>query len=535
MVINPPADKKMKKRTFHLIGLAIFLMALLINLPGVKFGFPLLTHNDEPSILQHVVNMTESGSFVNTNYHKPHQTSTHFFYGYLNLVSHLARGKNIAQVNEQEPTFMYLHARIVMCVIGALISLLAWKIGNLLKGPSLGFFFALLCLLYPSYIMNARYVTPDITITMFTFLTVFLALKYLKTNRIMWLALASISSGLCVMEKYPGLLTASVVIIALVLRYVLDKETPTSQKVKPFFRDAIFMLICFLLVLLVLGHNLYMNLDKVINGLKNESRSYHPGHDGLTFFGNLKYYIKEFLGQTNPLIWASAFLGFFVLIKRKNTLAIVFFVGVIYWFALSTLGLHWERWSLPMMIAPLFLSACGLAFVYDQVKEHKPDKVFYIVLLMLGVGLYAINSFSEGLRWVWPDTRWLSLQYLNEEGIKEEECVYEGYTPFYPQKWKHFHDLDRETILDGKKYIIMSDHMHSRFFDEPERFADIIDYYEFLRSKSTLIKVFTPDRNYQTLSQKVGKIWSYIQWALNGFSQTDITTGPIIEIYRINP
>ncbi len=534
MLTNSTAEKKPRKSTLHLVGLVFFLVALLVNLTGVKYGFPLLTHNDEPSILQHVINMTNSGSFVNTNYHKPHQTSTHFFYGYLNIVSHIAYGQNIAKINEQDPTFMYLHARIIMCIIGALISLLAWNIGNLIEGPTLGFFFALLCLLYPSYIFNARFVTSDITITMFMFLTVFLALKFLRTNKIKWLSLASISTGLCFMEKYPGLLTASVVIIALILRFFSDKKTPTNQKVKQFFKDAFLMLICFFFVLLVLGHNLYMNLDKVLEGLRNESRSFHPGHDGLTFSGNLKYYIKEFLGQTNAFIWASFFIGVYVLIRRKDVLTMVFLVGIIFWLALSTLGLHWERWSLPMMITPLFVSAYGIAFIFNQVKENKAEKKLYIILLFVGIGFYAISSIAEAIRWAWPDTRWVALNYLNNEGIKEEECVYEGYTPFYPQKWKHFHDLDRDTILDGKKYIIMSDHMHYRFFDEPERFADIIEYYDYLRSNSTLIKTFMPDRNYQTIGQNIGKIWSYVKWELSGFGETDITTGPIIEIYRIN-
>ncbi len=335
------------------------------------------------------------------------------------------------------------------------------------------------------------------------------------------------------MEKYPSFFN-DVVIIALILRFFSDKKTPTNQKVKQFFKDAFLMLICFFFVLLVLGHNLYMNLDKVLEGLRNESRSFHPGHDGLTFSGNLKYYIKEFLGQTNAFIWASFFIGVYVLIRRKDVLTMVFLVGIIFWLALSTLGLHWERWSLPMMITPLFVSAYGIAFIFNQVKENKAEKKLYIILLFVGIGFYAISSIAEAIRWAWPDTRWVALNYLNNEGIKEEECVYEGYTPFYPQKWKHFHDLDRDTILDGKKYIIMSDHMHYRFFDEPERFADIIEYYDYLRSNSTLIKTFMPDRNYQTIGQNIGKIWSYVKWELSGFGETDITTGPIIEIYRIN-
>ena len=45
--------------------------------------------------------------------------------------------------------------------------------------------------------------------------------------------------------------------------------------------------------------------------------------------------------------------------------------------------------------------------------------------------------------------------------------------------------IDRETILDGKKYIIMSDHMHSPFFNDLNGTKTLFEYYDFLRSSST--------------------------------------------------
>ena len=118
MLTNSTAEKKPRKSTLHLVGLVFFLVALLVNLTGVKYGFPLLTHNDEPSILQHVINMTK-WQLCNTNYHKPHQTSTHF-YSYLNIVSHIAYGQNIAKINDKtQHSCIYMRASI--CVSLALL------------------------------------------------------------------------------------------------------------------------------------------------------------------------------------------------------------------------------------------------------------------------------------------------------------------------------------------------------------------------------------------------------------------------------
>ena len=43
-----------------LIPLVFFIVALLINLIGVKYGFPVLTHNDEPAIIDPVIKMTNN-------------------------------------------------------------------------------------------------------------------------------------------------------------------------------------------------------------------------------------------------------------------------------------------------------------------------------------------------------------------------------------------------------------------------------------------------------------------------------------------
>lgn len=517
-----------------LIPLVFFIVALIINLIGVKYGFPVLTHNDEPAIIDPVIEMTNNRTLKNSNSNRPDQVTIQFYFGYLNLVSKIHYGQNMAKVFDQDPTFIYLHARIIIAILGAFIPVVAWKIGNRIKGKTLGIFFALLCVFYPSYIFNSRFITPDIPITLFTFLAIYFAIKFISEEKLKFLGYSAFLSAMSTCEKYSGLLTAGVVIIALILRYHLDKDTSYAIRIKIFVIDSLKMLGIFFLGILIFGYNLYTDIPRVIEGFRYEIMPGSLGADGLSYTGNLLFYVREFIKQTNPLILAMISVGIFAICQNKEKRFSLFLVSLVYWLSLSVFAIHFERWSLPMMILPLFVAAYGFDHIASLVEGYRVSKMLFVAISVIGLGYFIVSGSAEAVRWAWPDTRGIALSYLNNEGIKEEESVYEGYSPFHPQKWKNFHDIDRETILDGKKYIIMSDHMHSPFFNEPERYEDVIEYYDFLRSSSTLIKTFVPDREYKTFPQRVNKIWAYTKWALGGFGETDITTGPIIEIYEIN-
>lgn len=527
------SDHQLTLKTVRIVALAIFVMALLLYTTSVKFGFPLLTHPDESIILNNAVSMTENVTLRNENFHRPNQVSIYFFYGYLNLLSRIVYAKNAAEVFKSNPTFLYLHARLIICVLGALIPVLAWKIGNVLKQPVLGGFFAFLTLFYPPFSQHSVYLAPDIPLTLFAFLTVFLGLRFLTDGNKKWLILASVVSAISFLEKYPGIISASVVIICLVLHYSKDRKTSLKQKVKPFIKDALLMLACFLIVSAILGLNLLGNLDKVIAGLKTEARTTHAGFDGLDFFGNLLFYAKEFIRHSNLLIWLAVPIGVYALIKRKESKSLVFLVGILYWVLLSTLGLHWERWSLPMMVTPLFIAAAGFDYAITLLWKKRLTRIGLIILLILGLGFYALKGVGEALRLAWPDTRVSALNYLKEQQIQRDQCLYEGYTPFLPGQPMTFQDQDIERLLAEKDYIITSNYMYFRYYNEPERYADIIAIYERFRQDHTLIQKYEPDMRYNTFEDYARKIWQYAKWMFTGFKDTHVTSGPIIEIYKI--
>ena len=88
--------KRLKKPGSYswLIPIAIFLIALVIRVIGLKFSFPLLTHRDEKAIIDPLIEMSRNHTLDSGRYAKPDQFMYSVLFGYLNLLSKVLFHKN---------------------------------------------------------------------------------------------------------------------------------------------------------------------------------------------------------------------------------------------------------------------------------------------------------------------------------------------------------------------------------------------------------------------------------------------------------
>ena len=512
-----------------LILVSIFLFSLVVRIIGIKHGFPLLTHPDEAVIVDRVFYMTLAKTLNSGNFNRPNQIlySTNFFY--LNLLSFIRFGTNLGEAFPKYYLSFYAYARFLISAMGALIPVLAYKIGNEFH-KKFGFSAALVFALFPSYVLHSLYVTPDIPITLFTLAVIYFTIRYLKRGNNFSIYLATIFAAITTAEKYPGLITLVIVWTGIIINHFQNHERFKKTMFWPLAIRLVKVSILFIIALFIVAPYIFIEYQQVLEALLRESRTTHLGADGLGWVCNLLFYGQSFISWTNILIILFIGSGIYALIKNKDKSQSILLYGIVYWIVLSVLSLHWERWALPMYITPLFLTAMGISFLLFKVKEHKKLKLIILLSISIFFAVQFVTTLHTSVAMTFSDTREVALNYCNKNGITPENSLFEGYTPFLPGQpiFLSEKELSNEKYFD---YIVLSSQMYDRYFAEPERYAEMVAVYENIREKHRLIAEFSPTRPAKTLFDRMDDIIFSIQNHLN-LTVEERFTGPTIQIYE---
>ena len=530
--MNAPAQRvKITKVYPWLIPFAIYLIALAVRLIGLKFSFPLLTHHDEQYVIDPLIEMSRNHTLDSGRYAKGGQFTYTVLFGYLNLISKLFFHKNFGWAYSEDPLFFYFHARMVIAFFGALAPVLAWKIGKLIKGIDFSLAAAFLTCFYPPFIVHSHYITPDMLNAVFALAIILLCLLYLQNLKPVWMVLACVAVALNTIEKYPGILSFGIVLVTLGISVFSQKNKSAKEKLGRFLLGTLIAMAIVVLAMFLFAPHFFFKLDLIREALKIEARATHLGADNLNWLGNMLFYLKVFVKSAGWIVALFVVVGVvFSVISRQPEVLLLYF-GAGYWVAMSKLGLHWERWSLPMMITPLLLSAFGVSKLWGVINRQKFARAAAIVFFVVVGFVYALNGLSSSVLLTWKDTRASALHFAEEKGITEEKTMGEGYTPFLPRSAITIFgfDFNNPGQVD---YVILSSNMYGRFEAEPDRYTAENAYYADLRSKATLVAEFVPERKPTTPIEKLAVVGDYLHNLFTG-TKTIHTTGPTIQIYRL--
>jgi len=520
------------KKNYRLVFLfVIFVTSFVIRRIGLKYGFPLLTHPDEVFSIEPVYHMTLNKTLNSDTFNRPDQILLFLNFIYLNIVSYIKFGNSLANTFLDNQQLFYFYGRLLICFFGSLIPIFAYKIGKEFK---LDFSIpaALIFSFFPSYVIHSHYITPDVLITLFTLIIILFTIKFVKTENRMYLYIATFLSAVNTAEKYPGLISFSIIFCGVILYFSERGWRYIIENYKEMIILSGKLVGLFLLSIYLVAPNLFIQFGKVIDAITFEARSTHLGADNLGLFGNLLFYFKSYISFVN-LIGILLFLfGLFYLLKSRETKSFILFYGFIYWIIISMLALHWERWALPMYTTPNFFVAIGITYLVHLLKGKKIIKFVSLLLIFIFISYQILYSLSSSIKLNFTDTRVITLEYCKENNITSENSVFEGYTPFNPQ----FPDMifDFENIPNDKiKYIILSSQMYQRYFSEPDRYHEEINFYNEIRSSYKLIYEISPTQvDSKNLKQAVENIGYYIRLQLGNNSEIRLS-GPSIQIYEI--
>ena len=513
------------------IPLIIFVLALSIRIIGLKFDFPLFTHPDENFLMSPLIEMSAKQTLDPGTYVYPAFPSFYSNFFLMNILSFLKFGMNYSWVYWQDPFFFFTAARWMTAIQGALIPVIAFLIGKKFKNNPFAFASALLFTFYPPFVLHSHYVTVDIPLTLYILLVLLFTINYLTTDKKFWLILASVMATIATLEKYPGLLSIGIILVAIGIKAFKKDEQGNQLGWKFFFKTTSTSALVCILSVLVLAPQLLIHFDLAWKQIVNEARPTHLGADGLGWGGNILYYFKDFYQNSGVFIFILVVIGLVAIVLMKDPKYLLLFFGLGYWIALSVLSLHHSRWSLPMIISPLFLAAFGVAKIWQLSGKKKVARIIAVVAFTIVLLPFVLKGINTSVMLTWKDTRNIALNYMENHGIDEENTISEGYTPHLPNSKN---DIYSFNIIEPKekKYIVFSSQMGDRYAAEPERYVRENAFYETVRSKLELVHEFHPDPEPVTLTEHIQVILEYLNRQISK-SESQFTRGPKLDIYKL--
>ncbi|MCW2764437.1 MAG: Dolichyl-phosphate-mannose-protein mannosyltransferase [Nocardioides sp.] len=470
----------------------ILLVAAALRVIGSRFGFPLLVHPDEKAIVDGVIDMARRNSFEPPWSLRPDHVEMKVDYLAFTAYAGPFRGMSVESAFAADPVPFYWIARLMTAAFGVATVVLAYLVGRR-SSRRAGLVAATLFALFPAFVRDAHYATPDVPLTFALMLMIYALMRYLGSASWGSLLWASFAVALAIAIKYPGAVGAVAVGVVVVVASVRDRAW---RRMVTHALGSAAALIGFLFLI---SPVLFTNFVNVRHELDVQSRGGRLANSDFGAIGNMWYYATLYADTAGLLLLLLAAVGMVVVVARRRLEAIPWFTGVLVWVSLSTLPMTWERWGLPMWVTPLLLAAAGFDYLLERLTSQRlrwiPLAGGTVVLLQLAASSLAVVA---GL--LAPDTRLASLAFADSRGIQPRESIFEGYTPFLPGTFRLFFeqvrkDGDGYALLtsQGKpaSYVVLSSGMYERVMADPA-YPEGQRIYRWILDNGQQVRQFQP-------------------------------------------
>lgn len=534
-------EPNLKKQKVFLILIALFISGTFLRINGLDWGLPLLLHPDERHVINQSVRIASTGDLDPKVYNRPDHIIIYLnafvykVFSYAKYQNSNMRGNVQYLYNKNPSPYVYL-SRLTTAIFGCLMILSMYLLGKEIGGTKVGLLSSCFTAFFPSFIRDSHYVTPDIPQAFFISMAALFTCKYMKRRKTEFLFLGCIFCGLATAEKYPGLIATLMIACAVVF-------THWHKKIKILTLGTTSLLVYFSSMFMVAPF-LFVNYKHTIKTIISEAQSYHLGVPRLGWGGKLLFYLDFIHHYMGTFLWIFFLFGillFFIRFKiymriKKHYLAISLF-GLTYWVLMSKVGLHWERWAIPMYIVPLIIASVGInnLSVYLKARSNMLGYILFII-----IGIIVLSIFFRGLYQSFdffkPNTQNISKKWITENLPKDARIVADGYTPIRPGRPFWIGEKSIESYKrEGVDYVVVSSYMYERFLAEEDRYPDRAKFYRKLFKKEKLVKCFSATATDIELGRNdLLAIYRVIHFLINNLRyKKSYLVGPEIRIYKL--
>ena len=486
----------------HLLILAVILtLGFAARIMSIWFGYPLITHPDEPTLVGLAEIMLRD---LNPN---PQ------FFNYPSLVIYLQSlvMAFVAAVNyvfgiaptEIPRVDFFIAGRAFAASMSTLSLIVIYATGKKLFNAEVGLLAAAIVAVSPIHVENSALVTTDIWVAVFSTLILFYCAKIYEQPTTKNYILAGLFLGLAASSKY----TAVVFCVGIICAHMISQ-----QKIYGLAGIRKLGVAGFSSALAFFSTTPFALFDSrtFLSHLKFERVHYRTGHLGAESESNTSYelYASTLLSQDGlGLAGLTLALLSIALLARKEFRPLVFVLAlpIVLFIFVGNYKVFFSR-NIVGAIPGLSLAAALVIYVLVHklvypLKNRWLVAFSYIGMLAIVCGPLVERTIQQVAKKRLPDTRWISLQWVNEN-IKEGSVVaIEGYAPpLDPKKYQVVQlgiaglARKQDKLNSSVEFLILSSGSYGRFFEEDgkpkQMYANQANAYQSYFQLNSLVKQF---------------------------------------------
>lgn len=529
--MNLTALKEKIDRWYFLILALLFTLALILRMIGAGWGMPHGNlHPDEGIIFEQAFQCALNRDFEVHDYYRPNHVSiklnTLLYIGIQELYF-APQGQEDIILNYNEHFALFTTAsRILTALLGVGAVILAYFIG-LFWGRWQALFAALLFAVFPSFIEHSHYITPDIPLLFFLMGVLWAALCYQRKPSVSMLFWMSFLTALATCEKYPGAYGCAVIAVAVCAAHI--------KKPVRIIKDGCLAVLFFLLGILAVSPVLLIDLRTVLEVMAGQNKQYHLGADGLNFGETLLFYARTTGVHLGLLLTVSSIYGMVKSFRENRKPTIILLSFLAYIVPISTLRIHWERYTLPIYAAGLLFGAFGAFYLTEDLRgllKRIPHGhlIAYPVFFFLPVCSLLAGAMAVSGSFLAPDSRILLQETFAEMGITKQNTVHDCSTPLDPGGYygafADFEDGDPERFKYGSSpvFVMTSSAQRDLYLAaDPEVYGAVAEFYRQLDERYPLVFLYpveTPSSHFLELRNiwfAARSVYRYLRGAAVGY------------------
>ncbi|MBI3120199.1 MAG: glycosyltransferase family 39 protein [Candidatus Kerfeldbacteria bacterium] len=389
---------------------------------------------------------------------------------------------------------------------------------------------------------HTLYARPDIPSMAFVLLVLWFAIQIHDRGRVKDYLLAGIGMGLAVATKYPLVLTVIPVVIAHGSRVLTGSASDLQRPANSAWKKWKLLLLCAgvsFIAFSIATPLFWPMLPRAIEQIRWEARATHPGADGLSFFGNLQFYLTHVLNYgIGTLIAALSIVGIIRAIRTDRIKTCILFSFPIFTLlVLSFHRLHWDRWMIPTLPFLALGAGIGMHWIWSRVPKQFSTVVAFAVLAVITIAPPMLRMARVEFAFTENETREVAREWLERNTLPDARIVREPYTPSLRKPGISEQEVpaigaknDVAYQNDKIDYFVSNVELRERFYASPDTFPVFKIYYDNLLSQSQLIQRIEVPEELQWGSTIAVSDWNILRPKQSFATQF----GPTIEIYAFS-
>ncbi|MBN1315433.1 MAG: glycosyltransferase family 39 protein [Anaerolineales bacterium] len=514
----------MRNKVSHILLLFMFLLiSITVRLIGIKVGLPFYSHIDEWTKVEPAVHMVADGTLNPGWLGHPGSTLIYPLAGIYKVWFTIAHGGKFFTPEPRLKEFLlksgpplFLIARLVVSAYSVLLVPLVYALAKKLvpRGSDwIPLLAAGIIAIEPTNVDWSHVARTDTSVTFFVTLALLAALMIYERPTFLRVIVGGMICGLAVSSKYSAAPVGFTLPVAIYLARRKGAKVNLDRWLKLSFVAVVFTVLGFALS----TPYFFFDSELARNALLTEGRSTHLGGDGLSFLGNLWFYLSVAYpgGMTWPLFIASILgLGMLIRCHLSRILIPLTFVFT-YLVAICLHSLHWNRWIVPtipvLLVGAAFFIALSSQWLFRWMESRKLCyRIFSerVCLLSLGVLVLifpVVQTIHHDIKYANKTTRIVAMEWIETHIPSGSSFAAETYSASISEQdysITYFFTLSDQDIPEyqaqGYDYLMISSAIYERFYNEPERYKPAVDFYNELEREFPLVKEISPSGWWQT-------------------------------------